>query len=150
MSRRHGSEAVLIVVAVMAAGVANGAPSSGRYEVGVTNVTFTRTLENNEPRPLNTVIWYPAVPGTGTAEALGRRDADVQPQRFPWVVFSHGSCGRPRESSYLTMELARRGYVVVAPAHIGNTTDDPGCGLPANFGDSLAKRVPDVQFVDSR
>jgi predicted dienelactone hydrolase len=114
--------------------------------VGITTITFTKdSVTTGQPRPLATLIWYPAVAGTGADEALGRRDADVVAKQFPWIVFSHGNCGRPRESSYLTMALASRGFVVAAPPHLGNTADDPNC--LSNFADSFANRVPDVRFV---
>jgi predicted dienelactone hydrolase len=94
---------------------------------------------------LTTTIWYPAVPGTGTEEPLGWRDADVVAKRLPWVAFSHGSCGLPSESSYLTIALASRGFVVAAPAHLGNTRNDSNCA--GNFLDSLQNRAPDVRFI---
>ena len=148
MFRRRLGAGLLIVMATAAVSVnaAAGAVSPARYAVGITNITFTKTaVGSDKPRPLDTLIWYPAVDGTGTPEALGWRDADVAPKQFPWIVFSHGSCGRPRESSYLTMALASRGFIVAAPPHIGNTGDDPDC--VANFGDSFANRVPDVRFI---
>lgn len=148
MSRRRVGEVLLIVMAAAAVSVnaAAGVVSPARHAVGITNITFTKTAVGSDtPRPLDTLIWYPAVAGTGTPETLGLRDADVYSKQFPWIVFSHGNCGRPRESSYLTMELASRGFIVVAPPHTGNTADDPDCA--ANFGDSFANRVPDVRFV---
>lgn len=124
------------------------ARATGGTKVGVTTITFTKTsVTTGDPRPLATVVWYPAVPRTGTPETLGLRDAKVRRGRFPLVVFSHGTCGRPTEATYLTIALARAGFVVAAPPHVGNTADDPGClGTPA-FLDSAANRVPDVRFV---
>jgi predicted dienelactone hydrolase len=140
------SRVLLFMVTVLAAVEAGGAVGPGQYEVGVTSKTFTKTsVTSGEPRPLLTVIWYPAVPGTGAEEALGRRDADVVDKAFPWIVFSHGNCGLPTEASYLTMALASRGFVVAAPSHTGNTKTDPGC--TAAFADSFANRVPDMMFV---
>ena len=128
------------------ASAAAAAPGPGQYEVGVTSRTFTKTsVTSGQPRPLLTVIWYPAVAGTGTEETFGRRDADVIDELFPWIVFSHGSCGLPTQASYLTKALASRGFVVVAPSHTGNTKDDPNC--VANFADSFINRVADVQFI---
>lgn len=130
-----------------------GAPHAalaGRFRVGVTTLTFTKTSETTHaPRPLATVIWYPARRGTGTAEALGLRDAAVRRGRFPLVVFSHGTCGRPTEASYLTMALASRGFVVAAPPHPGNTADDglATCISPGTTVDSALNRVPDVRFT---
>jgi predicted dienelactone hydrolase len=148
MSRRSVGEVIVVLMATTALGgtAAFGVISPARHTVGITNITYTKAaVGSGAPRPLDTLIWYPAVPGTGTQEPLGWRDADVYPKQFPWIVFSHGSCGRPRESSYLTMALAGRGFIVVAPSHTGNTAADPDC--VANFGDSLANRVPDVRFI---
>jgi predicted dienelactone hydrolase len=111
--------------------------AAARVPVGVTMRTFTKT--------------YPAVRGTGTAEALGLRDATVRRGRFPLVVFSHGSCGSPTEATYFSTALASRGFVVAAPPHPGNTVDEfPACAATGNFLDSVANRVPDVMFtIDS-
>jgi predicted dienelactone hydrolase len=129
--------------------LAFAAAAHGRGAVGVTAMTFTKTsVTTGAARPLATTIWYPAVPHTGTAETLGLRDARVRRGRFPLVVFSHGTCGRPTEASYLTMPLAALGFVVAAPAHLGDTADDlPGCLGGPDFVDSAANRVPDVRFV---
>lgn len=148
MGRAHFGRVLFFIVAglTVAAVPVHGEAASGRYEVGVTTITFTKTsVSTGMPRPLATIIWYPAVPGTGSDDELGRRDADVVAKQFPWIVFSHGSCGLPSESSYLTKALAGRGFIVAAPPHVGNTKNDPDCS--ANFGDSAANRVPDVSFV---
>jgi predicted dienelactone hydrolase len=127
---------------------AHGA-SAKQLPVGVTTLTFTKTsVTTGQPRTLATTIWYPAVKRTGTAETFGLRDAKAKHGRFPLIVFSHGTCGRPTEASYLTMALAREGAIVAAPAHIGNTTDDgPSCIRNDVFIDSLQNREPDVVFV---
>jgi len=115
-------------------------------KVGVTTITFEKTsVTTGAPRSLATIIWYPAAGRSGTPEALGLRDAKVKRGHFPLIVFSHGNCGRPREATYLTMALARMGFVVAAPPHVGNTADDRTCANA--FIDSAANRVPDVRFV---
>jgi predicted dienelactone hydrolase len=135
--------ALLVLLAlVLPAGAA-------RFPVGVTTMTFTKaSATTGAPRPLDTVVWYPAERRGGTPETFGRRDAPVRHGKFPLIVFSHGTCGLPTEASYWTMALAREGFVVAAPAHIGNTANDvPGClGGPA-FIDSAVNREPDVVFV---
>jgi len=122
---------------------------AARFPVGVTTMTFTKaSATTGAPRPLDTVIWYPAERRGGTPEAFGRRDAPARQGKFPLIVFSHGTCGLPTEASYWTMALAREGFVVAAPAHLGNTSNDvPAClGGPA-FIDSAVNREPDVVFV---
>lgn len=114
--------------------------------VGVTTMPFDKTaVGTGAPRPLPTLVWYPAKARTGTAEALGLRDAKVKPGRHPLIIYSHGSCGRPREATYLTMALAAQGYIVAAPPHPPNTADDANC--VAGFGESFVNRVADVRFV---
>jgi predicted dienelactone hydrolase len=127
---------------------AHGAAAK-QLPVGVTTLTFTKTsVTTGQPRPLATTIWYPAVKRTGTTETYGLRDAKAKRGRFPLIVFSHGTCGRPTEASYLAMALAREGAIVAAPAHFGNTTDDgPSCIRNDVFIDSLQNREPDVAFV---
>src|SRR4029453_858770 len=116
--------------------------------VGVTTILFTKTsVSTGAPRELPTLVWYPAKSRTGAAEALGLRDAAVRPGRYPLIMFSHGACGRPREATYLTKELAARGFIVAAPPHPGNTPPDPSCAAPTDFIDSVLNRVPDVRFV---
>src|SRR5262245_5351168 len=87
--------------------LAGASPAHAGRPVGVTTLTFTKTsVTTGAPRPLPTLVWYPAQARTGVAEALGLRDAVVRPGRHPLIVFSHGSCGRPRQATYLTMALA--------------------------------------------
>jgi predicted dienelactone hydrolase len=141
------------VLSAVLAAVALGVPSAARsFPVGVTTLVFTKTsVTTGAPRPLATVVWYPAVPRSGTPEALGLRDAAVRRGRHPLVVFSHGSCGRPTEATYLTKALASHGFVVAAPPHVGNTAADGlDCVSLATTVDTFLNRVPDVRFtIDS-
>jgi predicted dienelactone hydrolase len=145
MTSRHPLALVALAIAV-ASGTSVGARTP---PVGVTTLTFTKTsVSNGRPRELETTVWYPAVPGTGTAETLGQRDARIRRGRFPLVIYSHGACGRPREATYLTMALARRGFVVAALRHPGNTAEDfPYCFSIEAVAEGYLNRVPDVQFV---
>ena len=118
--------------------------ADARYAVGVTTKTFTKTsVTTGAPRVLNTVIWYPAVPKTGTAEALGLRDATVRSKRWPLVIFSHGTCGHPTEATYLTKALAAEGFIVAAMPHPGNTRDDGlSCHSPTTSLDQDKNLTP--------
>src|SRR5262245_289912 len=141
--------ALAAVMALLAPNLSGPATALGApRSVGVTTLTFTKTsATTGAPRPLATVIWYPAVPRTGAPEALGRRDAAVRHGRFPLILFSHGSCGRPTEATYLTEALAAQGFIVAAVPHPGNTADDGLAACVAGFADSFGNQVPDVRFV---
>jgi predicted dienelactone hydrolase len=137
----------LLLTSLLAAlAVAAPPPARGAFPVGVTTIVFTKTsVTTGTPRPLATLVWYPATRRAGAEDPLGRRDATVRPGHYPLILFSHGNCGRPREATYLTKALAAQGFIVAALTHPGNTADDPGC--LAAFGDSFLNRVADVRFV---
>jgi predicted dienelactone hydrolase len=128
----------------------------GPFAVGITERSFTRTSSTTGlTRSISMLVWYPALPraaaGTtrfgGSPEALPARASGP----FPVLLFSHGSGGSPWQSSFLTSHLASQGFVVIAPAHPGNTVQDcqMAC-LPLNtpareaFLDSAANRPSDV------
>lgn len=125
----------------------------GPFAVGVREATFTKpSVETGEPRALDTVVWYPAPPGTGSVDPSlrGIVDAPVAASDAPYpvVVFSHGMCGSPRQSLFLTPLLASQGFVVVAPSHPGNTTADvPYCLTSESLLSSFRERPYDVEFV---
>jgi predicted dienelactone hydrolase len=129
--------------------LACGNGSAVQTEVGTSDVAFaTSSAASGAPRQLATTIWYPALGGTGTAEGEVSRDAKVAPGSFPLVVFSHGTCGRPDEATYLTTALARAGFIVAAAATPGYTEDDyPGCSSPAAGADAFLNAVSDIEAV---
>lgn len=118
-------------------------------------------------RPLTVEVWYPAVIPDGAEErvtyeeSLGRADQpdslrpftfegralrDAEPDAagapYPLVVVSHGYPGSRYMMTYLTENLASKGYVVVAIAHTESTFTDT-----ANFGSTLLNRPLDQIFV---
>jgi predicted dienelactone hydrolase len=142
----------LLLVPLLALATAAGARDfdHGPFEtVGFTTLAFTKTsVTTGAPRALDTLVWYPAVSGTGTKQGDVFIGARPLRRRFPLIVFSHGSCGVPSQSPFFTAGLASFGFVVAAPPHPGNeTTDLPHCSDPAELVDSFANRVPDVRFV---
>jgi dienelactone hydrolase len=103
-------------------------------------------------RALQTTIWYPAPPGSGPIAAAYAAvlDAplDLTGGPYPLLMFSHGSCGYPNQSLFLTALLASHGFVVVAPPHPGNTLSDfPGCGSSQALVTSFAERPQDILYV---
>jgi predicted dienelactone hydrolase len=119
-------------------------------------------------RPLTLEIWYPArIPTnnqpTLTYEStlgrandpkrplipftfLGRAARDAQPDpsggAYPLVIVSHGYPGSRLLLTYLTENLASKGYVVVAIDHTESTYGDL-----AGFASTLLNRSLDDEFV---
>ena len=119
-------------------------------------------------RPLKIEIWYPATlapgekaetiyespmagraaPGPGvpnTFQILGKAKRDATPRagdKFPLVIVSHGYPGSRTFLSYLTENLASKGYVVAAIDHT-----DSVFGEIRAFSSTLLNRSADQLFV---
>jgi predicted dienelactone hydrolase len=117
-------------------------------------------------RPLKIEVWYPAVipagreerviyesamPGTPAPDAPktfripGKALRDASPasgERFPLVVVSHGYPGSRTFLTYLTENLASKGYVVAAIDHT-----DSVFGAQAPFTSTLLNRAADQWFT---
>ena len=119
-------------------------------------------------RHLKVEIWYPATLGTGeqaltvyespmvgraaprpgmpsTFQILGKAKRDAAPQKgqkFPLVIVSHGYPGSRTFLSYLTENLASKGYVVAAIDHT-----DSVFGEIRAFPSTLLNRSADQLFV---
>lgn len=106
-----------------------------------------RNWKNTGPRPLSTVIWYPAefgsameIPAIGDPGsrlyfvqqfiAVNARIASTPPQ-YPLILLSHGSTSVNMSLGWLGAYLAQRGYIVAAVNHHGNTTAE---GQPLSQG----------------
>jgi predicted dienelactone hydrolase len=134
-------------------------------------VDVLHTKDGKHPlydRPLTVEIWYPASssankPAIVTYESvLGRfndpkrplipftftgrasRDAEPDPNggAYPLVIVSHGYLGSRLLLTYLTENLASKGYVVVAIDHTESTYSDA-----AGFPSTLLNRSLDDLFV---
>lgn len=124
------------------------------FEAGVRTITFTKqsVVTPANPRPLDTVIWYPTDPGAGPINgsygAVVNAPLAASAAPYPVLLFSHGSCGYPLQSIFLTALLASQGFVVIAPPHPGNTINEfPNCGTPTAQVNSFLERPQDVIFV---
>jgi predicted dienelactone hydrolase len=127
---------------------------NGPFVAGVRTITFTKQSEVDpeQMRALATTIWYPAPPGSTpvNGQYAGVVDAplDASEGPYPLVMFSHGSCGYPLQSTFLTAFLATHGFIVVAPPHPGNTIGEfPSCGTPQAQVPSAVERPKDISFV---
>jgi len=120
----------------------------------------------NYDRPLTVEIWYPAnTDANATIEYsevmgqhgdttrpiipfkfTGRATRDAAPKKgaapYPLIVVSHGYTGSRYLMTYLTENLASKGYVVVAIAHTESTFSDAG-----PFSSTLYYRPIDIRFT---
>ncbi|UBV43049.1 dienelactone hydrolase [Deinococcus taeanensis] len=110
-------------------------------------------------RPLTVEVWYPTGGPSGTGEVRyrdtlgtgvafdipGRATRDAAPvagQAFPLLIVSHGYTGSRYLLSYLTENLASKGYVVAAIDHTDSTHGNRG-----PFSSTLVHRAPDINFT---
>ncbi|HJQ84443.1 MAG TPA: prolyl oligopeptidase family serine peptidase [Candidatus Binatia bacterium] len=117
-----------------------------------TNAACQSGVCEQQSRPLDTTIWYPAAPGSSPIDpsygAVLNAPLDPSGGPYPLLMFSHGSCGYPEQSIFLTARLASYGFVVAAPPHPGNTIYDfPYCGIGPSLGASVQERPQDVIFA---
>ena len=125
--------------------------------------TAAKTVASSAGRVLPVDIWYPAKPRPGatavgyadalpgepplgavpfTVKGLAVRDAVAESGRYPLVIVSHGYSGTPAAMTWLTENLASKGYVVAAIHH-----RDPNISDPAKAGQPMLRRPLDIAFV---
>ena len=116
-----------------------------------------------EDRTLRVDLWYPAVnlpgarretysgslpseppapPVTFTVPGIAIRDARPAGRPYPLVVVSHGYSNATVAMTWLTENLASKGYVVAAIRH-----DDPVLTDTTKFPQLLLRRPLDIAFV---
>ncbi|MGM9484869.1 alpha/beta hydrolase family protein [Roseateles sp. NT4] len=121
--------------------VVSGAAVAGTYPVGVQFIHYRdpqrRSWDDTADRPLNGVIWFPAVAGARETPwevadfRLGRVAQGAAPAtptdtphigtKLPLIVLSHGTGGIGAGLGWLGEALAAHGYVVAALNHHGST-----------------------------
>ncbi len=118
-------------------------------------------------RTIKARVWYPADAAPNAARAsfahvLPKPDgsgapfvipslaadsaAPIKGKRFPLVVVSHGYNGWDTFMTWLTENLATKGYVVVAIDHADQRVVNPA-DFPVSFGNVLVHRARDVRMV---
>jgi predicted dienelactone hydrolase len=94
-----------------------------------------RSWSTSGPRPLETLLWYPAKKGTKVNShtvAIFRTGAYAVDaafpegdRKYPLILLSHGTGGSAFSLAWLAEALAREGYIVAALNHHGNTGAEP-------------------------
>jgi len=102
-----------------------------RTVAGATPVTYEDAMESEPPAP----------PARFRIPGLAVRDAKADGGRFPLVIVSHGYGNVPIAMSWLTENLASKGYVVAAIRHEDMYLD------PAGFPQAALRRPLDIAFV---
>ena len=118
-------------------------------------------------RPITIEVWYPATVAAGAEtviydEVMGTANDSLRPLipftfggrayrnaapvtaegKFPLVVVSHGYVGSRFLMTYLTENLASKGYIVAAIDHTDSTFKDADA-----FQSTLLNRPKDIRFV---
>lgn len=131
-------------------------------------LNYDKNADSLYDRPLTVEVWYPAGISNDHADLIaynevmgnagspdrpiipftffGRASRDAKPslsdEAYPLVIVSHGYTGSRYLLTYLTENLASKGYVVVAIDHTESTFRDA-----AGFKSTLLNRSLDVLFV---
>ncbi|MBS0420385.1 MAG: dienelactone hydrolase [Proteobacteria bacterium] len=99
---------------------------------GAQRESYTASLPSEPPAP----------PVSFTVPGIAVRDAPAAGKAHPLVVVSHGYSNSPAAMTWLTENLASKGYVVAAIRH-----DDPPITDKSRFAQLLARRPLDVAYV---
>src|SRR5579863_2820271 len=84
----------------------------------------------------------PAAPVSFSVPGLALRDAHTAGGNYPLVIVSHGYSMAPAAMTWLTENLASKGYVVAAIRH-----DDPPVTNRAQFAQPALRRPLDIAYV---
>ncbi|MBM7061988.1 dienelactone hydrolase [Pseudomonas sp. UL073] len=112
---------LLLICGLGFAGSLLAAPSVGFRQL--------QLVDPLDQRPLSAIAFYPSSSPEGRSRIGPYRleavqDTKAAKGRYPLLVLSHGNGGSPLAHHDLAIYLARQGFVVVAPWHLGD--DDQG------------------------
>ena len=132
-----------------------------RNAIDVLDVDPAKGPPPRRDRALAVDLWYPAAARSGaqperyqdalagengkpvafTIQGIAVRGAQPAPSRFPLVIVSHGYGNATVAMSWLTENLASKGYVVAAIRHVDAYTN------PTGVPEVLLRRPLDIAFV---
>ncbi len=135
------------------------------FRSGVIEDSARRNWQDTGPRPIHWATWYPtedvktasspAYPffETGAVVANAR---PVRTRASPIVLLSHGTGGTAQSLGWIARGLVKKGFVVLAANHHGNTGLEPYCAEGflcwwerAQDLNLLLSRTPDVGLPDA-
>jgi predicted dienelactone hydrolase len=121
------------------------------FNVGERTLLLTDSARN---RMVKTELWYP----TNDSDSAGKRktelafildptirDAKIYEGKHPLVLLSHGTGGNRFGLAWLAIALVKKGFIVAAPDHWGNTYDNK---IPEYFVRSWERPI-DLSFLVS-
>lgn len=124
---------VMIAFALALSCTARAEPAA--FQAGVTRLATNAA----NLAPFETVVFYPThdretpwQAGPFTIDAT-RDAAPATDMRFPVVLLSHGRGGSPLSHRDLAIALARAGFVVVMPTHLGDAAGHPRAATQAQI-----------------
>lgn len=127
---------VIAGVALCSVARADASATTPLFKVGMATRPFVdeqrRNWAGTGPRPIRTVIWYPAADSAKETESFGAPMFDggsvapqapfsTRAQTYPLILLSHGTGGSAIQLMWLGRYLAAHGYIVAALNHHGNT-----------------------------
>jgi predicted dienelactone hydrolase len=145
---------IAILVSVFASPNGDAAPPS--FHAGIAHLTVP-----DGDGPFDVTVWYPTpdpeVPWqAGPFTVAASLNAGIaKGQRFPVVLLSHGRGGSPLGHRELAASLARAGFVVVAPTHVGDAAGHPRMqrqsqilmSRPRQAVEALSAALADARFA---
>lgn len=119
-----------------------------RDRVLLVDVWYPALAEAGAPRAVYSAAFPgepPSPPARFTVPGIAVRGAPFSGGPYPLVVVSHGYSNEPAAMSWITENLASKGYVVAAIHH-----EDPPIGDAAKFIQPVLRRPLDIAFVAAR
>lgn len=115
---------LILALMIMVTGVCAATADQQTFFAGFIHVTV------QDVEPFDATVWYPTKASEAPfkagpfviAAARGAEIAEGAP--FPAVLLSHGRRGSPLGHRDLAAHLARDGFIVIAPTHVGDTSGE--------------------------
>ena len=116
---------------ILCLGFSGTAAMAAPYQAGVARLA----VKDDGGETSSGIIWYPSdapeVPWqAGPFRIAASQDAPVAPGRFPVILLSHGRQGGPLSHRAMAAHLAREGFIVIAPTHVGDAAGQPPAASP--------------------